>query len=140
MRYQDFVKITSATPAEFRLHFKGIHGIVDLDSNDEPKWQDEHDAQLVIPADYPFEDPILKPISSVFHPNVSTEKYCLFAHFPKGMPDPLSWMISQAVEVLQYREINLKDENARMNPRASEWVRGGGHKAHVPIKPMVRFS
>ncbi len=139
-RNKEHVSIHDPQPEAIIIRFHRIRAIVGLDNDGNPIWGDEHEAQLTFNVDeYPHYPPTLKPLSPVFHPNVSSESYCLFERFPLDSPDPLSLMLSQSVEILQYREYNLADPHDRMNPQASEWVRAGHHLKYLPILPMVRL-
>jgi ubiquitin-protein ligase len=139
-RNKEHISIHDAQPEAWLIRFHGIRAIVGLDEKGHPMWGEEHEAQLTFnPDEYPFYPPGLKPLSPVFHPNVSPESYCLFEQFPLEAPDPLSLMLSQAVEILQYREFNLKEPHNKMNPEASEWVKNKRHEEFMPIEPMVRL-
>lgn len=139
-RNKEYLSIHDPEPEAWVVRFHKIKAIVRLEKDGSPIWGEEHEAQLTFnPDEYPFYPPGLKPLSPVFHPNVSPESYCLFERFPLEAPDPLSLMLSQAVEMLQYREYNLGEPHNKMNPEASEWVKSGRHEKYLPIEPMVRL-
>jgi hypothetical protein len=126
-------------PREWVVRVSGVRAITGLDGGGQAEFSDVHDLQMLIPIDYPYDEPVLKPLSDIFHPNVSRDKFCLFVNSPMGVRNPLAKLLAQALEIMQYRQWNLEGENGRMNARACDWVKSGGVRPYLPIRPVVRL-
>lgn len=83
---------------------------------DQPMQSRLHECEIHLPAGYPREQPLVLPLTPIFHPNV-TDRYCISDNWTAG--ESLMDVITRLADIIQYRSYNTKSP---LNGRAAHWV------------------
>lgn len=140
-----YLKVTKWLAASVDITVKNVPGITRVDGDGNPIVEDEHKLRLVLPPDYPYEGPMLVPVSDMWHPNICVQgaqaTVCAWEAYDPSWKDTWSYMLRQFVEIIQYRQYNLEEPHRRQNIKASEWFEKKQKQGEleVPLKPMVKF-
>jgi hypothetical protein len=74
-------------------------------NGDAPIQVSQHFVEIRLPLGYPREQPLVVPLSPIFHPNVS-DHYCIADYWAAG--EGLSDVIAKVGDMIQYRVYNTK--------------------------------
>ena len=83
---------------------------------DQPMQSRLHQCEIHLPAGYPREQPLVLPLTPIFHPNV-TDRYCISDNWTAG--ESLMDVITRLADIIQYRSYNT---HSPLNGRAAHWV------------------
>ncbi len=102
------------TPAEkYRITFR-LQGIAL--QGDQPVHSDIHQCEIHLPVGYPREQPLVLPLTPIFHPNVS-DRFCIADDWYAG--EGLMDVITRLADIIQYKSFNTK---SYLNRRAAIWA------------------
>lgn len=108
------VEPLGATPAEkykvtYRLTGVALQG-------DKPVRTHHHECEIHLPAGYPREQPLVLPLTPIFHPNVS-DRYCIADDWSAG--EGLMDVITRLAKIIQYQSYNT---GSPLDARAAYWA------------------
>lgn len=83
---------------------------------DKPVRTHVHECEIHLPAGYPREQPLVLPLTPIFHPNVS-DRYCIADYWSAG--EGLMDVITRLAKIIQYQSYNTKSP---LNGRAAYWA------------------
>ena len=75
-----------------------------------------HECEIHLPIGYPREQPLVLPLTPIFHPNVS-DRYCIADYWSAG--EGLMDVITRLAKIIQYQSYNTKSP---LNARAAYWA------------------
>ena len=75
-----------------------------------------HECEIHLPIGYPREQPLVLPLTPIFHPNVS-DRYCIADYWSAG--EGLLDVITRLAKIIQYQSYNTKSP---LNARAAYWA------------------
>jgi len=94
-------------------------GIVKLDNN-RPVYGFSHRIELVFPADYPRDGPIINHLTPVFHPNFYPDgNVCVSTWIPGRT---VMTLVQQIDDMIAYRNFDKHFIRNAPNPEAAQWV------------------
>jgi len=120
------IKLLKANPRSFYIRLIGIKGITGVDKSGQPVISEQHDFVIHLGNPHPHEEPLVAPVSSVFHPNVSMEKrkMCVWVDYNLDQNFLLPLVCYQVADLIQYHKVNLQEPHRLMNEEASDWYEG----------------
>lgn len=83
---------------------------------DQPVHSNMHQVEIHLPVGYPREQPLVLPLTPIFHPNVS-DRFCIADDWFAG--EGLMDVITRLADIIQYKSFNPK---SYLNKRAAEWA------------------
>lgn len=95
---------------EFRLRGLVLNGM-------SPTVVDRHVVEIRLPLGYPREQPLVIPVTPLFHPNVSEDHYCIVDYWSAG--EPLADVIAKVGDMIQWRIYNVRSP---LNATAAYWA------------------
>ncbi len=121
----DSLEIIRATPRSFFLRLKGFKGITGLTNDGVPIIKETHDFAVHLGRPHPYEEPLVAPVTPIFHPNVSMKesKICVWVDYKVNQNNLLPLICYQVADLVQYNplKINLEEPHRLMNEEASNW-------------------
>jgi hypothetical protein len=122
-RNEDLLEVVNSSPTLFHLRIKGIRGVVGIEESGAPICTMEHEFAIVLGGDYPFSEPVVKPVSVIFHPNVSMRerKICAWVDYRPDQNQLLPWICFQVVDLITYRKVTKEAPHRLMNEDATRW-------------------
>lgn len=110
-----FIKSTSGNPPEkYQIEYR-IKGLQQKGNTIIPK--NNHLCEIILPSGYPREMPICRPLTPIFHPNISPSIICIADHWAAG--ESLVDIIVRIGEIICYQNYNIKSPR---NGEAARWA------------------
>ncbi|MEI8082617.1 MAG: ubiquitin-conjugating enzyme E2 [Actinomycetes bacterium] len=105
--------IGALPPEKYRVtyHLRGI-----ALQGDQPVHSNMHQVEIHLPSGYPREQPLVLPLTPIFHPNVS-DRFCIADDWFAG--EGLMDVITRLADIIQYKSFNPK---SYLNKRAAKWA------------------
>jgi len=110
-------------PEVYRIEFR-LKGLVL--QGQQPVVSERHLVELVLPLSYPREQPLIRPLTPVFHPNVNDDHYCLTDYWSAG--ETLADIVAKIGDIIQWRTYNV---HSPLNATAALWARES--ERYLPI-------
>jgi len=139
----DHLQMEMLGPTDIRVKIRNVKGITDISLDGNPFYSNDHDIRLVFPNDYPINKVKVIPLTPIFHPNCSMEEKYL-CHLDEWQPyykQVLTLVLSQVLDLIQYRKVTLKAPHGDLNKKAKKWYQDAAAKASglFPLEPAVVF-
>lgn len=147
---QDYLRIIKQKRRQIDIQVTNVRAIVSLDDRGLPVYGENHRVRILIPLNYPYEQPRLVPLSEVFHPNIAygtgeADDVCYTEEYVPDGDDTFSYMIHQWLRMVQYKRKgwNLQEPHRHQNEKASIWLEGvlktPQMRNLLPVKPVVKI-
>lgn len=137
------IKLLKATPRAFFLQINGFKGISRLSKDGSPEFSFSHQFAIHLGNPHPYEEPLVAPVTEIFHPNVSMEKrkMCIWTNYHVDQNFLLPLICYQVADLIQFNldKINLEEPHRFMNVKASEWFESFKPN-HPDFFPLSRRS
>jgi len=137
------IKLLKGTPRSFHLKLKGFKGITGINEKGDPRFSQDHEFAIHLGNPHPYEEPLVAPVSEIFHPNVSMEKskICVWVNYNVDQNYLLPLVCYQVIDLIQYNQdkINLEEPHRLMNAEASNWYERFAPQ-HPGFFPLSRCS
>jgi len=132
------VDVLPGWPAEKYIATYTCRGIARINSNREPEYSDLHRLEIYLTADYPNEEPRLKFLTPIWHPNVSAmepRKVCTNQSENWWLSKDLDELVTNIGELVQYKRYHAKWEDPFPLDRAvATWVLEYAEPNHILSK------
>jgi ubiquitin-protein ligase len=96
-----------------------------------PLVADEHQLEIVLPAQYPRRAPVVRWLTPIFHPNIHPEHggVCLGVLMDRYLPGlGLARVVTMLTEMVQWRNFDMTQP---LNGAAAEWAADTDHWDHI---------
>jgi len=146
-------RVVHQTRRQIDIEITGVKAIASINPQGEPVYCEEHKLRILVPSNYPHEEPSLVPVSPIFHPNIAygdgRAKVCYTEKYEADGEDTFTYMLTQWVRMVQYvprsgKGWNLDGDHRMQNETASKWLEGlltsKQHEELFPVKPLVRLN
>jgi ubiquitin-protein ligase len=101
-------------PEAYRIDFH-LQGLVLNGAS--PLHADQHSVEIRLPFAYPREQPLVVPLTPIFHPNITEDHYCVADYWYAG--EPLVDMIAKIGDMIQWRIYNV---HSPLNATEAYWA------------------
>jgi ubiquitin-protein ligase len=101
-------------PTAYRVEFR-LRGLVLNGAT--PAVVTQHAVEIRLALGYPREQPLVLPLTPLFHPNVSDDHYCIADYWSAG--EPLPDIIAKVGDMIQWRVYNV---HSPLNATAAYWA------------------
>lgn len=91
-------------PERYRVTYDGLSGVTGRDDDGRPQLSDTHEIEIVLPLRYPRERPLVRPVTPLFHPNVTFDAFCLQDHW--AAEQSLGDIVAKVADMIQFRVYN----------------------------------
>jgi ubiquitin-protein ligase len=112
-------------PERYQVEFQ-VRGLVPgIDGK--PVAKARHQAEILLPLDYPRRPPFCRMTTPVYHPNIDPQKICIGDHWSAGqsLPD----LVVRIAEMICFQSFNTKSP---LNAEAAAWAEE--HAAQLPLQ------
>lgn len=141
-RHRQEFDLLNLLPRDFHVRIRA-RGVVGLDSRQAPKIAGVHEIRIIVPTDFPIARPTVRPISEIFHPNVSPKErdICFAMSWKPTRENLLAWVLKQTLAIIQYSKVAMQEPHVNMNPDAALWYKAytKQHPDYFPLKPVLTF-
>ena len=113
--YIRVAQVRGNPPEAYVLQFN-VLGLVPQE-NDTFVQGNRHQAEIILPLEYPRRPPLCRRITPVFHPNIDPQKICIGDHWSAGQT--LKTLAVRIAEMISYQSYNVKSP---LNAKAAAWA------------------
>ncbi len=114
------IECDGACPDKYKVYYS-CRSLIWINGNTSPSYSNRHELEIYLHKEYPRKPPLLKWLTSIFHPNILPPQknggVCIGWWTPAETLDQLCLRIG---EMLQYRTYNLKDP---LDEDAASWIK-----------------
>lgn len=104
-------------PESYRVAYRGVPGVVGVDDSGVPEVADHHEVEITLTRGYPRERPVVRPLTPLFHPNITHDAFCLQDHW--AAEQGLAAVVAKVADMIQYRVVNPQSP---LDVRAARWA------------------
>ena len=139
------VTATGSPPTQYVLALR-CRGIASIRGED-VRYRDEHNVQVLLGPDYPYDQPLVQFLTPIVHPHVWTSNRVCLGDWT--VSEFLDLLVIRLFRIVQYHT-EILDESSVANLQAQAWVRLNrqgipigsvipGEKPKEPIQPTITF-
>ena len=108
--------VVGEPPEEYQIEYN-VKGLVQ--ENNIIREVDKHLVKIMIPRNYPVEQPVCKMLTPIFHPNIDPYLICIADPGQWAPSEPLISLIVRIGKIITYQSYNIKSPR---NGEAAQWA------------------